>query len=128
MLAVDTNVIVRLVIRDDLPQYQKAKRVFEQNTLFLAKTVVLEIEWVLRRSYRLDKTAVTMALEATIDLPNVLVEDEPAVRQALEWHTAGMDLADALHLASCRRAERFLTFDRDMLEAGATLGLPVATP
>ena len=46
-----------------------------------------------------------------LGLPNVTVEDSACVRDALQWYEAGLDFADALHVASCSKARRFATFD-----------------
>jgi predicted nucleic-acid-binding protein len=81
--------------------------------------VLLEAEWVLRRLYRLDHAAIVDALDALISLPNVRCEDEPVVRQALAWRRAGLDFADALHLAASHTVERFATFDRALVKAAA---------
>ncbi len=55
-------------------------------------TVVLELEWLLRSAYRLERAAV-IALEALMAIRQVHLE-----RQALAWHQEGLDFADALHL------------------------------
>jgi hypothetical protein len=54
--------------------------------------VVLELEWLLRSAYRLERAAV-IALEALMAIRQVHLE-----RQALAWHQEGLDFADALHL------------------------------
>ncbi len=55
MLAVDTNVLVRLVTRDDPDQARRAFALFKRERLWIGKTVLLETEWVLRYSYQLDR-------------------------------------------------------------------------
>ena len=77
----------------------------------MPKTVLVEVEWVLRKGYGFDRAAVNQALTALVSLENLSVEDAPAIRRALGWHAVGLDLADAVHLASSARAERFVTFD-----------------
>jgi predicted nucleic-acid-binding protein len=128
VIAADTNVIVRLLTGDEPQQTAQARRLFEAETIFLPKTVLLEAEWVLRRLYRLERLAVNQALAALLSLPNVRGEDEPLLRQALAWNRGGMDFADALHLASSRTSERFATFDLGMIEAAAATGLAVSQP
>lgn len=128
VIAVDTNVIVRLLTGDEPQQTSQARRLFETVTIFLAKTVLLEAEWVLRRLYRLERLAVNQALEALLSLPNVQCEDEPLLRQALAWNRDGIDFADALHLASGRTAERFATFDPAMIKTATATGLAVSEP
>jgi predicted nucleic-acid-binding protein len=128
VVAVDTNIVVRLLTADEPRQTARARRLFESETIFLAKTVLLETEWVLRRLYRLEREPVNRALEELLSLANVRCEDEPLLRQALAWNRDGLDFADALHLASSRTAERFVTFDRAMINTATTTGLAVSEP
>jgi predicted nucleic acid-binding protein len=111
VIAVDTNVIIRLLTGDDQKQSARAKRLFETEAIWLSKTVLLEAEWILRRLYQLDRAQVVGALIALAALPNVSCEDDAAVAEALDWALKGLDFADALHLASARSARRFATFD-----------------
>jgi predicted nucleic-acid-binding protein len=128
VIAADTNVIVRLLTADEPRQTAQARRLFETETVFLSKTVILETEWVLRRLYRQERLPIIRAFEALLSLPNVQCEDEPVVRQALEWNRANLDFADALHLASGRNAERFVTFDLGLIKNATTAGLAVSEP
>jgi predicted nucleic-acid-binding protein len=128
VIAADTNVIVRLLTGDEPQQTAQARRLFETETIFLAKTVLLEAEWVLRRLYRLERLPVNRALEGLLSLANVRAEDEPLLRQALAWNRDGMDFADALHLASSRTATRFATFDLAMIKAATAVGQAVSEP
>jgi predicted nucleic-acid-binding protein len=128
VLAADTNVVVRLLMDDDTAQNENVLQLFDRETIFLAKTVILETEWVLRSIYRLEPARFAGAIEAVVGLPNVWCEGETEIRQALVWHQEGLDFADALHLASSRQATRFVTFDRDMIKAARRLRLPVSAP
>lgn len=111
MIAVDTHILVRLITRDDESQVSRAKALFEKNDIFIGKTVLLETEWVLRFCYELSRDAILNALKNTVGLPQIMVEDGPAVAQALVFFEGGMDFADAMHLASGRNARQFATFD-----------------
>jgi predicted nucleic-acid-binding protein len=128
VIAADTNVIIRLLTGDDPHQAEQARRLFETETIFLPKTVLLEAEWVLRRLYHLEPLPVTNALNGLISLPNVRCEDEPVLRLALNWKSDGMDFTDALHLASSRAASRFATFDLRMIKTAVKTGLSVSEP
>jgi predicted nucleic acid-binding protein len=128
VIAADTNVIVRLLTGGEPRQTARARALFETETVFLAKTVILEVEWVLRRLYRLDRLPIIRALNSLLSLPNVRCEDEPLVRQALEWSGANLDFADALHLASSRTAERFVTFDPALIKGATAAGPAVSEP
>ncbi len=128
MLAVDTNIVVRLLVADDERQTEQALRLFDGGAIYLSKSVIVETEWVLRRALKAPAATFVDSLAAILSLPNLTCEDEPAVQQALVWSRAGMDFADALHLASSSRAERFVTFDQDMIKAAKRLDLPVSAP
>lgn len=115
MIAVDTNVLIRFLVKDDEKQAQRARRLVEEEHIFVPKTVLLETEWVLRYTYEFGREAVAEALGKVCGLPEVTIEDTPAVRQALAWHQEGFDFADALHLATSRQAERFYSFDQELV-------------
>jgi len=118
VIAVDTNVIVRLLTGDEAKQARRAQQLFERETIFLPKTVLLEAEWVLRRLYGFAPRRVIDAFGNLIALPNVRCEDVSAVGVALEWGRRGIDFADALHVASSRDAADFASFDGALLRRG----------
>jgi predicted nucleic-acid-binding protein len=111
VVAVDTNVLVRLVTADNAAQTARAAAVFRSGPVFIAKSVLLEAEWVLRYSYELGAEAILRSLRAVLGLENVSVEDPATTTAALRLLERGLDFADALHIASSAHAERFVTFD-----------------
>ena len=112
MIAIDTNILIRLVTRDDDIQAKRAAALFEREDIYIGKTVLLETEWVLRFSYELDRPVILNVLKNAVGLPQVTVEDSLGVAKALELFEGGMDFADALHLISGREAAQFATFDK----------------
>jgi predicted nucleic-acid-binding protein len=114
MIAIDTNVLVRLLTADDAAQTRRAAALFEQGDIFLPKTVLLETEWVLRFSYQLSRPTIVTALKNVLGLAQVKVEDGFTLAAALTLFESGMDFADALHLASSRDAAQFATFDTQL--------------
>ena len=125
MIALDTNVIVRLVTADDPDQLQAAREVFQTGDLWVCKTVLLETEWVLRYSYELTPTTIREILRKLLGYSVLQVEDRNAVLRALGFYDRGVDFADALHLASSGEADQFATFDRPLAKKGQTLeGVP----
>ena len=118
MLALDTNILARYYVEEAEPsratraQREAARRAIESGgDLFVAKTVLLELEWVLRGVYRLARRDVLRALEHLLALPNIEIEDRSTVVSALANLRSGLDFADALHHASSRACTAFLTFD-----------------
>ncbi|MGQ0591905.1 MAG: type II toxin-antitoxin system VapC family toxin [Gammaproteobacteria bacterium] len=129
MIAVDTNVLVRYLTNDDQVQAQRAYALLARATrVFVAKTVLLETEWVLRRVYRLPPSAVLAGLRQIVGLPNTVVEATEQVARALHYLGQGLDFADGLHLAASPGAERCYTFDRRFLRRAVELGLSVEEP
>lgn len=129
MIAVDTNVVVRILTRDDEAQFQRALRCFSVDDVYLCETVILETEWVLRYAYSFSSEEIIRAFRLLLGLPNVRVSDVVRVSLALDWHEKGLDFADAIHLAGCQHAEDMLTFDRQFVSMSTGLGrCPVAEP
>ena len=112
MIALDTNVVVRLLAADDPVQFEIAREVFRSDSLWLSKTALLETEWVLRYSYDQSPRVILDAFRKLLGYPHLQVEDRSAVLRALSLFEAGADFGDALHLASSGESDRFVTFDR----------------
>jgi predicted nucleic-acid-binding protein len=121
MRAVDTNLIVRLFARDDADQVEAARRALAADTVFVPKGVVLEVEWVMRGVYGQSRAAIASAIETILRTANVEVEDAAAVTRAIDWFRQGLDLADALHLASSSHANWFVTLDSTMRRRATAL-------
>lgn len=122
MTALDTNVLVRIVTGDDPDQSARAAGLLEQaDSLWIAKTVLLELEWVLRYSYGLPASTIGETFRRLLGFRKMQVEDRAAVIQALAAYSSGMDFADSLHLASSAQAERLATFDRKLAKAALAL-------
>jgi predicted nucleic-acid-binding protein len=118
MQALDTNILARYYVREDGgsratdAQREAARRIIESGgDLFVAKTVLLELEWVLRGVYAFARKDVVRVFDNLLSLSNVEVEDRTSVESAIANLRAGLDFADALHHASSRSCSAFLTFD-----------------
>ena len=128
MLAIDTNILVRYLTGDHPQQTAKACSLMIGNDIFVATTVLLECEWVLRRLYEFPDADRIAVLRALAGLPNVAVENAPLLAYALDRAEAGMDFADALHLGAAMHCEAMMTFDRGFIRAAAGVALPVGEP
>jgi predicted nucleic-acid-binding protein len=122
MLAVDTNILVRFLANDDARQSALVRNLFLTEKIWIAKTVLLETDWVLRKVYGLDESAIRFALSRVLALPGVKVEDVAAVSKALLLGDHGIDFADALHLSSRPSGAGFVTFDRPLLRKAKRAG------
>ena len=128
--SLDTNVLVRLIVKDDDQQSLVAAALLAQHakdseSLFVAVTVMLELEWVLRARYKFSKGEVVRALSSLMMAVELVFESEGPLEQALaSYEESSADYADCLHLAlsAKRDALPFLTFDSNASrEMGATL-------
>ena len=119
MKGIDTNILVRYLIRDDLEQLRAASRFIEddcseQEPGFVNQIVLAELVWVLERGYKLDRSVVATAIDALL-LPKQLSIDHPDdVRAAISEYLNGADFADSLIAAWNARlgCEYTATFDR----------------
>jgi predicted nucleic-acid-binding protein len=84
----DTNVLVRLLVGDDLRQAGQAEALARESaeageSLFVPLTVTLELEWVLRSRYRFPKDAVLATLVNMLETREIEFQDEGSVERAL---------------------------------------------
>ncbi|MHB1941686.1 MAG: PIN domain-containing protein [Acidiferrobacteraceae bacterium] len=122
MIALDTNILVRLVTRDDEAQAARAKAVFdaqgsEEGALFVSDIVLVELCWTLERSYRLSRQAMATVIHALLDNSTVKLESPPVVRDALAHFTrSSIGFPDCLIVAKAQHqgCRQTLTFDRRM--------------
>ena len=122
MRAVDTNVIIRFLTSDDPVQASRARAIIGHEQIFVPRTVLLEVEWVLRGVYDLSPKVIIPALRALAGLPGVTIEDSALVARAMDLAQAGLDFADALHVAAAVFCTGFLTFDRRLVRLTAKTG------
>ena len=130
-VALDTNVLVRLLVNDEPLQAEQAAALIDSSAAcFVPITVALELEWVLRGAYQLKRDAVIKAFEGLLAIRHLHLEQADQVRQALVWHRQGMDFADALHLARCEGCGALVSFDRQLAQVAGQLNLqpPVQSP
>ncbi len=125
MIALDTNVIVRFLARDDEAQFRKADALLARSHVLLLTTVLLETEWVLSNSYNFDRAEIDRSFTLLKALPNVVFQEPEICERAIGWYRAGMDFADAMHLACAGNAENFATFDRKLVKKAARLATAV---
>jgi len=124
MIAVDTNVLVRLLTGDDPKQAAKVSLVFGAGPVWIAKTVLLETSWVLRSMYGFDTLAIHEAFTRLLGLADVRAEDESSVTTALAFMAQGVDLADAMHLSSRPPGAVFVSFDKSFVRHARKAGAP----
>lgn len=127
MRALDTNVLARFFI-DDADDAQAAKQrpsavAALSERAFVAVTVLMELEWVMRGFYGLPPTDISRVLRALSSIEHITLEDRSAVLMALDAFDQGLDFADALHMVRSSRASGFATFDQRLAKRAKDLAL-----
>jgi len=102
MVGLDTNVLVRFLVRDDEPQFARARRLIQHGAargepVLISLLVLLETEWVLRSRYELAKSEIAATFSALLESSELLFEDEASLEQALYmWKDSNAQFADCL--------------------------------
>ena len=120
MAALDTNILVRYLVEDDAAQLAAAKKLIRSalaagETFFIAITVTLELEWVLRSNFKFNKEQVTTTLSSLLAAAELTFESEPAAEIALAlYRKSSADFSDCVHIALAHMAGEspLWTFDR----------------
>jgi predicted nucleic-acid-binding protein len=120
MIALDTNMLVRLVLHDDEAQARTAERLVvkarrEQTHLFVADVVWCELVWVLTRRAGLSREDIAAALDQLLRTELIVVSVPSVVERALTAYRNGKgDFADYLVREQARAldAREVVTFDR----------------
>jgi predicted nucleic-acid-binding protein len=129
MIGLDTNVLVRYIMQDDLKQSPLATRLIESRSVesrgFVPLVSVVELFWVMSSAYELDRGQLIAAVEGLLRTKELVVERAEIVWKALRiFQTANVDFADCLieRSAAAAGCERTMTFDRGAAKnAGMTL-------
>lgn len=123
-ITVDTNVLVRAVVRDDEKQAEAAAKVLKDAEIIAVSLPCLcEFVWVLRRVYSFGQDDISAAVEALLDAGNVAV-NRPAVDAGLAMLKAGGDFADGLiaYEGAWLGGETFVSFDKKAVSLIAKQG------
>ena len=109
MLGIDTNVLVRFLVRDDEAQFEKARKLIKREVsagrrVFVNQLVLMETEWVLRRRYGVMKDQIIDSISSLLDANDLQIEDEASVEEAVFlWRDSNAEFADCLIGAKNRR-------------------------
>lgn len=129
MIALDTNILVRFLTRDDPQQSSLVDALTAtldaDNRGFVGRDVMLELVWVLRKGYGFRRMEIARALQALMEAEEFAIEDETAIHQALDAYAqGGPGFADhlILHVSRARGCRTLATLDRKLAQLdGVTL-------
>jgi predicted nucleic-acid-binding protein len=115
MIVLDTNLLLRYLLNDDVAQAKRVQSLLVSSSqITVTPTVVLELVWVLECS-DCSRAEIVGALRHVLGLPNMHLPSESALYRAVQWFEQGLDFADALHLALSPATATLVTFDKDFV-------------
>ena len=123
MAALDTDVVVRLIVGDHTAQARAAEKLIASEPCTIAPSVLMECEWVLRAFYGLNAPVIAASFRDLLLLENIDALDPVLTQQALDAYQGGLDFADALHAAQRREGATFATFDKSLVRRAPKAGL-----
>ena len=127
MRAVDTNVVVRLAVRDDKAQVAAAEKYIAERGAWVSQIVLVEVTWVLESVYELERAQIATAIEMLLDQEQLVVQDADIVGAAVKLYRSGVgsDFADCVILEVARGAGHLplATFDRKLAKADGAVRL-----
>ena len=120
MKALDTNVVIRFLVKDDITQAESVYRMFkqaevDQTVFFIQSSVLLETIWVLQSVYEIPRQKILDAIDALLLLPILQFEHQSSIRWfVMTGKENAVDLSDILIACTARAAgcDQVLTFDR----------------
>lgn len=122
---VDTNIILRFLLKDNKVQYLRAVKIFEKAEsgkiyLWATDIVILELIWTLKSLYRYDRFTIREKVESLIALPNFDVLNKKFILQALQdFANKNIDFADAYNYQLAKKqGKKILSFDKDFKKLG----------
>ena len=122
MIALDTNILARLLLADDAAQLARVKNLLGKKQNYTAPiTVMLELVWVLEAN-DCAPPEIERGINLLLGLTNFKPSSTQELKQALAWYAAGLDFADALHLALSQDAKQLVTFDKKFVKLAKKSG------
>ena len=123
MIALDTNLLARLLLRDDTAQHARVKALLQTEQVFTAPvTVLLELVWVLEAN-DCTPAEIERGMQLLLGLRNFRPPRADSVLTALRAYAQGVDFADALHLSLSGGDDAFMSFDKAFVRKAANLGV-----
>ena len=117
MRAIDTNVLVRLLARDDVKQVAAAER-FVEGGVWVSHLVLMEVTWVLDSVYDLAPAAIATAIEMLLGHQSITLEKAEVVAAAVAQFRKrpALGFSDCLIVEVARKAGHIPvgTFDREL--------------
>ena len=122
---IDTNNILRLLLKDNKTQYQIARKIFEKAqsgklNIWTTDVVILELVWTLKSVYKYSRFVIREKINAVIALPYLSIQNKKLIIQALhDFANKNINFADAYNYQLAKKEnKKILSFDKDFKKLG----------
>lgn len=119
MIALDTNILVRFLVKDDAVQTLKATNFINSLTQvypgFVSREVILEFFWILNGTYNYSRLKIANALDGLLNSQEIMVESSNNVRAVVkQYRNSNYDFPDLMISTASKRAgaQELVTYDR----------------
>lgn len=119
-IILDTNVIVRYLVKDHQAHYEESKNMFVKaesgrQTIIILPVVVAEVTYVLKSYYQLPPKQIASTMQVVLSQRWIHVEERTVIISALEMFATGMHFVDAyLHASAKENDAEIFTFDQKL--------------
>jgi len=114
MIVLDTNYILRFLIKDDETMYKIARDTIKNNECFIDNEVLAEVVFVLLKVYNISKQDIRISLEKFLSLSNIILNSKQTILKALEiFDEKNLDFVDAILCAKSKKY-KVKTFDKKL--------------
>ena len=128
MIALDTNVLVRYLVRDDPEQAEAARLLLEGldsgRPGFICREVIMEVVWVLERAYKFLRAQIADVLAELIATDGLVIETANEVgHAAMSYRQPGVEFSDLMILSAAERkgARPLYTLDSKLARMQGTV-------
>jgi predicted nucleic-acid-binding protein len=121
MKAIDTNLVIRLLLDDDPAQSAAVARLLHGGEVLLSPTVLLETIWVLESRYGASDATLHETMAALVRHPHVVLGTPEQAAEFFRLWRGGLEPEDAVHLAFAGDVQAFVTFDRALVRRAKKL-------
>ena len=121
MIALDTNILVRMLVEDDPDQAEKVQKTIrwaekQAVKLLVLSEVTIETVWVLESVYQCTREEIVRFLKKIIDTDTFVFPDFSVIMNAIDFYKTKGDFADFIIVGQSRvqQAEQMLSFDKKL--------------
>jgi len=129
VIAADTNILTRYLTADDPTQFQQCQELIESETVWISRTVALELAWVLKSRFSKTQKDIASIFLQLLESKQLVFEQESKIHEAISLVLDGLDIADAFHLISLPDGiTPLISFDKALIRKAAPHGYSVQSP